>query len=352
MPTLRVLTDHEIFRRARRLRRPRRYRQAAPSAATGALTEGDYVVHLDHGIGIYRGIQTIMVGEIDARGRRGGVRGRRPAQRPALPAGSARALSRGRRGRGPAAAADPPAGRRIVAAGPGKDPRRRSARWRPTCSTCTPGARSARGYAFPPDGRWQRELESSFLYEDTPDQRKATDEVKADMERPRPMDRLLVGDVGYGKTEIAVRAAFKAVQGGKQVAVLVPTTILAEQHGRTFAERLADFPVKLEVLSRFRTAKEQKAALAAAGRGGDRHRDRHPPAAVQGRRVQGYRPAGRGRGAPLRREAQGAAQGAAAGGGRADPHRHADPPDAAPLAGRPARPHPDRDRRRGTARRS
>ena len=87
------------------------------------------------------------------------------------------------------------------------------------------------------------------------------------MERPRPMDRLLVGDVGYGKTEIAVRAAFKAVQGGKQVAVLVPTTILAEQHGRTFVERLADFPVKLEVLSRFRTAKEQKAALQRLARG-------------------------------------------------------------------------------------
>ena len=117
------------------------------------------------------------------------------------------------------------------------------------------------GYAFPPDTKWQRELESSFLYEDTPDQRKATEEVKRDMEQPLPMDRLLVGDVGYGKTEIAVRAAFKAVQGGKQVAVLVPTTILAEQHGRTFIERLADFPVKIEVLSRFRTAKEQKAAL-------------------------------------------------------------------------------------------
>ncbi|HSR15046.1 MAG TPA: DEAD/DEAH box helicase, partial [Gemmatimonadales bacterium] len=100
-----------------------------------------------------------------------------------------------------------------------------------------------------------------FLYEDTPDQRKATEEVKRDLERPVPMDRLLVGDVGYGKTEIAVRAAFKAVQGGKQVAVLVPTTILAEQHGRTFAERLADYPVTVEVLSRFRTTREQKEAL-------------------------------------------------------------------------------------------
>src|SRR5690606_36921489 len=115
------------------------------------------------------------------------------------------------------------------------------------------------GYAFPPDTRWQRELESAFLYEDTPDQRKATEAVKRAIEQPLPMDLLLVGDVGYGKTEVAVRAAFKAVQGGKQVAVLVPTTILADQHARTFGERLADFPVKVEVLSRFRTAKEQKA---------------------------------------------------------------------------------------------
>jgi len=114
----------------------------------------------------------------------------------------------------------------------------------------------AHGYAFPPDTPWQRELESSFLYEDTPDQRRASDEVKRDMERARPMDRLLVGDVGYGKTEVAVRAAFKAVQAGKQVAVLVPTTILGEQHGRTFRERLADYPVRVEVLSRFRSTKE------------------------------------------------------------------------------------------------
>jgi transcription-repair coupling factor (superfamily II helicase) len=123
------------------------------------------------------------------------------------------------------------------------------------------------GFAFPPDTRWQRELESAFLYEDTADQRKATEDVKRDMERPVPMDRLLVGDVGYGKTEVAVRAAFKAIQGGKQVAVLVPTTILADQHGRTFTERLADYPVRIEVLSRFRTPKEQKAALADLGEG-------------------------------------------------------------------------------------
>ncbi|HEX6059493.1 MAG TPA: DEAD/DEAH box helicase, partial [Gemmatimonadaceae bacterium] len=105
-------------------------------------------------------------------------------------------------------------------------------------------------------------LESSFLFEDTPDQRKATTDVKQDMESARPMDRLLVGDVGYGKTEIAVRAAFKAVQSGRQVAVLVPTTILADQHARTFGDRLADFPVKVAALSRFQTAKEQTQVLA------------------------------------------------------------------------------------------
>jgi transcription-repair coupling factor (superfamily II helicase) len=112
-----------------------------------------------------------------------------------------------------------------------------------------------------PDTPWQRQLESSFLFEDTPDQRRATTEVKADMESTRPMDRLLVGDVGYGKTEIAVRAAFKAVQSGRQVAVLVPTTILADQHARTFEERLADFPIRIAVMSRFQGQKEQAQTL-------------------------------------------------------------------------------------------
>ena len=112
-----------------------------------------------------------------------------------------------------------------------------------------------------PDTAWQRQLESSFLFEDTPDQRKATTDVKKDMESTRPMDRLLVGDVGYGKTEIAVRAAFKAVQSGRQVAVLVPTTILADQHARTFEERLADFPIKIAVMSRFQSVKEQAQTL-------------------------------------------------------------------------------------------
>jgi transcription-repair coupling factor (superfamily II helicase) len=260
MPSLRVLTDHEIFRRARRLRRPRRYRQAAPSAATGALVEGDYVVHLEHGIGIYRGIQTITAGEstleVAIIEYEGGDRLNVPLYR----------LDQVERYRAAGEDGDRPPPRIHRLGGSSwarvREKTRHAIKQMAAELLELYAQRTVTGgYAFPPDQRWQWELESSFLYEDTPDQRKATEEVKADMERPRPMDRLLVGDVGYGKTEIAVRAAFKAVQGGKQVAVLVPTTILAEQHGRTFIERLADFPVTIEVLSRFRTAKEQRAAL-------------------------------------------------------------------------------------------
>ncbi|MCX6139957.1 MAG: transcription-repair coupling factor [Candidatus Kapabacteria bacterium] len=121
--------------------------------------------------------------------------------------------------------------------------------------------RSQPGFAFAPDTVWQKEFEASFQYEDTPDQAKATAEVKLDMEQAVPMDRLICGDVGFGKTEVAVRAAFKAAQAGRQVAVLVPTTILAEQHGVTFRDRLHRYPVTIEVLSRFRNRQEQKDIL-------------------------------------------------------------------------------------------
>ena len=127
---------------------------------------------------------------------------------------------------------------------------------------------ATKGHAFGPDTPWQRELEDSFPYVETPDQLVTIDEVKADMEKPMPMDRLLTGDVGYGKTEIAVRAAFKAIQDGKQVALLVPTTLLVQQHAETFAERYAGFPVTIGTLSRFSTPKEAekvKEGLASGG---------------------------------------------------------------------------------------
>ncbi|MEE9514569.1 MAG: transcription-repair coupling factor [Candidatus Brocadiales bacterium] len=121
--------------------------------------------------------------------------------------------------------------------------------------------RAKPGIKYPADMEWQKEFEGEFPYEETEDQLKVNEEIKADMESRRPMDRLVCGDVGYGKTELAIRAAFKAVMHGKQVAVLVPTTILAQQHYRTFSERMADYPVRVEVLSRFKTRSEQKATL-------------------------------------------------------------------------------------------
>ena len=120
---------------------------------------------------------------------------------------------------------------------------------------------NAEGYAFAQDTPWQAEMEEAFPFVETPDQRTAIDDVKADMERPHPMDRLLCGDVGFGKTEVAIRAAFKAIQDGKQVAVLAPTTLLATQHGNTFADRFAGYPIRVEMLSRFLTPAQAKKVI-------------------------------------------------------------------------------------------
>ncbi len=236
----RVLTDHEIFRRERRFRRARRYATGAALESLTALKPGDYVVHLEHGVGIYRGMETMFVYRIDQ-------------------------IERYRSAADITSDAPPP---RLHALGgkrwASQRDKTRAAIQEMTVELLDLYARRKVATRPPhlPDTVWQRQLESSFLFEDTPDQRTATTDVKGDMERPRPMDRLLVGDVGYGKTEIAVRAAFKAVQSGRQVVVLVPTTILADQHARTFGERLADFPVNVETLSRFQTPKEQAAVLA------------------------------------------------------------------------------------------
>ncbi len=261
LPGLAVLTDHEIFRRARRIRRARRYAQALAAPGAGPLTEGDYVVHLEHGIGIYRGMETITVGdgvmEVAVLEYEAGDRLNVPLYR----------IDQIEPYRAGVDGGDRP---------PPRLDRLGSTRWQRQRTRTERAIRqlaaelldlyarrsTAGGYAFPPDTRWQHELESSFLYEDTPDQRKAAEDVKRDLECPRPMDRLIVGDVGYGKTEVAVRAAFKAIQAGKQAAMLVPTTILAEQHGRTFRDRLAGFPVRVEVLSRFRSAAEVRQVLA------------------------------------------------------------------------------------------
>src|SRR5678809_1270686 len=123
-------------------------------------------------------------------------------------------------------------------------------------------ARAAeQGIPYPPDTEWQKEFEAEFPYEETADQVTAAEDIKQDMTKARPMDRLLCGDVGYGKTEMAMRAAFKAAEYGKQVAVLVPTTVLAEQHYRSFKERMVNYPFEIDSISRFRSTREQKDTL-------------------------------------------------------------------------------------------
>jgi transcription-repair coupling factor (superfamily II helicase) len=256
---LRVLTDHEIFARARRLRRARRFRGAVALESISQLRPGDFVVHLDHGVGRFRGLEHVRIGddEIEALAIEyaGGETLRVPVYRLDL-------IERWVPDRDDAKA---PKLHRIGGR-TWKNLRRRTEQAIQQMATELLELYAARQLSerppYPPDGRWQREMESSFLYEDTPDQRHATADVKRDMESRRPMDRLLCGDVGYGKTEIAIRAAFKAVVDGRQVALLAPTTILVDQHLHTFSQRLAGYPVKVASLSRFRSAKEQQEIIA------------------------------------------------------------------------------------------
>ena len=263
-PGLRVLTDHEIFRRERRIRRSRKYAAGTPVESLTALKPGDYVVHLEHGVGIYRGIEkmfvqesTIEVAVIEYEG----------GDRLNVPLYRIDQIERYRSAADITISADVVPPRLHTLGGKRWKSQRdktRAAIQEMTVELLDLYARRKVATRPPhsPDTVWQRQLESSFLFEDTPDQRTATTDVKGDMEKARPMDRLLVGDVGYGKTEVAVRAAFKAVQSERQVVVLVPTTILAEQHARTFQERLADFPVSVRTLSRFQSAKEQAEVIA------------------------------------------------------------------------------------------
>jgi transcription-repair coupling factor (superfamily II helicase) len=263
---LTVLTDHEIFRRSRRLGGRSRFRGAATLESIASIAPGDYVVHMDHGIGRYRSIERVDVGgetietlEIEYAD---GEILRLPHYRLDL-------IERWS-STGTSAHDSPP---RVHKLG-GK-------RWkqlkRKTIASIEETAiellqlyarrQLAEGHAFAPESAWQREMESAFIYDETPDQLAAWDLVRQDMEERRPMDRLVCGDVGYGKTEIAIRAAFKAVQDGKQVALLAPTTILADQHVHTFRERLAAFPVRIESLSRFRSPGQQRQVVDGLARG-------------------------------------------------------------------------------------
>ena len=256
-----VLTDRELFGSVR-VRRPRALRRVVPRDLLDRLTAGDIVVHVDHGIARYGGMVRRSVGasgeardylELQFAG----------ADRIFLPVEQIDRVSRYSGGENPP----------LSKLGGGEWQRTRARVRRAVTDLAKEllelySARArALGHRFSPDTPWQAEMEAAFPYEETPDQQRAVVEVKLDMERPEPMDRLVVGDVGYGKTEVALRAAFKAIQDGTQVAVLVPTTVLAQQHYATFTQRLAAYPLTVRLLSRFVNPAEQQATLDGLERG-------------------------------------------------------------------------------------
>jgi transcription-repair coupling factor (superfamily II helicase) len=277
-----LLTDAEIFgwRPPEPRRRPRR-RATAPEYTFSDLEPGDYVVHEDYGIGVFRGLVTRTFDEIDreyllleyaapggkAWRRDKGKEAEEAARRDKLfvPIHQADRLTRyvGAEGLGP----------RLSRLGSGTWERTKE-RVREAADTLAAELlelyatrQVVEGHAFSTDSTWQKELEAAFPYVETQDQVDAIEAVKNDMEKSQPMDRLICGDAGYGKTEVALRAAFKAVMDNKQVAMLVPTTVLAQQHYETFQERLAPFPIHLELLSRFRTDAEQAEVIEALREG-------------------------------------------------------------------------------------
>ena len=337
------IPEHRLIHRRAARRAADAARAAALLRSFADLRTGDIVVHEDHGLARFAGFDTKTVAGVTRDYLDLEFAGHRPRLHAGRPAREDLALRRRRR-RAPAAlqarrhalghdqGARPPRrpGARRRAAQPLRraQPPRAATRSRPTPTGCA----SSR-----PPSRTR----------ETPDQREAIEQVKGDMEAERPMDRLICGDVGYGKTEVALRAAFKAANAGKQVLMLVPTTILAQQHFGTFTERLRDYPFTIEHVSRFRAAGRAARRRQALLRGQGRHPHRHAPAALARRAREGPRAADRRRGAALRRQAEGAAAPAAAQGRRDLDERDADPAHAADVARRAARHLRDRDAARG-----
>lgn len=251
-PDITIISDGEIFGSVRRIRSIKSEKKQIPLRLED-LSAGTYVVHLLHGIGIYRGLETLKINNtwkefICVEYKKG--------DKLYVPIEQMDLIQK----------FDYIEHKKVQLSRLG------GREWIQTRSRVKAGVKevarklldlyarrdTARGFAFSPDSPWQAELEDSFPYDETPDQMKAILEVKKDMESHKPMDRLICGDAGYGKTEVALRSSFKAVMDGKQVALLVPTTILAEQHYYTFCERVASFPIKVEMLSRFKSPGEQK----------------------------------------------------------------------------------------------
>lgn len=262
-----LLTDAEIFDRYQTLRKLRKRegvmaeRRRSEAIDFSDLQDGDYVVHYEHGVAIYAGLQTLP-GETEGKSDQQ-VLCLQFADQAKLyvPLEQAYLVSKyvgvGKR--------HPP----LDVLGGSRWERTKIQAQKAIMDYASQllklhAERAVEpGFAFPGDNTWQHEFEEAFLYEETTDQLKAIEESKRDMENSRPMDRLICGDVGFGKTEVAIRTAFKAVMGGRQVAFLAPTTVLAEQHGQTLRERMADYPVRVEVLSRFRSKAKQNEVITA-----------------------------------------------------------------------------------------
>ncbi|SDM40261.1 transcription-repair coupling factor [Kriegella aquimaris] len=251
-------TDHQIFERYHKFHLKNGYakKQAITLKDLNKLEIGDYVTHIDHGIGKFGGLQ-----KIDVEGKKQEAIKLMYGERDILYV-SIHSLHKISKFNGKDGA--PPKIYKLGSAAWKKLKQKTKTRVKKIAFDLIKvyaKRRLQKGFQYDPDSYLQYELEASFIYEDTPDQTKATEDIKKDMQSERPMDRLVCGDVGFGKTEVAIRAAFKAVDNGKQVAVLVPTTILAFQHQRTFAERLSDMPITVDYLNRFRTPKEKKETL-------------------------------------------------------------------------------------------
>ncbi len=251
-----LLTDHEIFGRNRRKTRYRRYEGGVPIPDYRAMSLGDFVVHIDYGIGRYMGLKRITAGGAERDCLLVEYKG---DDKVYVPIEQITRLKKYTSDEGIVPVVNKLGGTAWEKLK--KRTKKSIQRMAKELLSLYAKRKAFGGHAFRPDGKMLRALEDSFIYEETRDQLKTWNEVRADMENPSPMERLICGDVGFGKTEIAVRAAYLAVLDNKQVAVLAPTTILAEQHSDTFSERLADFPVKIEVISRFRTRAEQKKIL-------------------------------------------------------------------------------------------
>lgn len=256
-PRLVVLTVHEIFGRQEKKKRARFANEGIKISTYTDLRTGDYVVHLNHGIGQYLGMKTLLVAGVHRDYLHVQYSGGDALY---VPVEQVNLLQKY-----VGSADDAPKLHKLG----GTDWQKTKARVKESVKEMAEGLlklyaarETVPGFVFAPDTPWQAQFEDAFIYEETPDQVKAIAEIKNDMEDSKAMDRLLCGDVGYGKTEVAIRAAFKAVDNGKQVAVLVPTTILAQQHYQTFLDRFADFPaISIRSLSRFQSPKEQKETL-------------------------------------------------------------------------------------------